>query len=65
MTCHCGTMQPTDSDGEMPILVQDFGFYNFLQVFAPELRGDGFHLIPGTERDGIIDRSVPYRGQHV
>lgn len=49
--------------GEMPILVQDFGFYNFLQVFAPELRGEwDFTLIPGTERDGIIDRSVPVSG---
>lgn len=49
--------------GEMPILVQDFGFYNFLQVFAPELRGEwDFTLIPGTKRNGQIDRSVPVSG---
>lgn len=50
--------------GEMPILVSDFGLYNFLSVFAPELRGEwDFTLVPGTRRkDGTIDRSVPVGG---
>ena len=50
--------------GEMPVLVSDFQLYNFLSVFAPELRGEwDFTLVPGTLRpDGTIDRSVPVSG---
>lgn len=47
--------------GEMPLLITDYGFYNQLQVFAPELRGKwDFTLVPGTvQPDGTIDRSTP------
>ncbi|MFP4015722.1 MAG: ABC transporter substrate-binding protein, partial [Halanaerobiales bacterium] len=47
--------------GEVPLLFDNYPFYNFLQVFAPELRGKwGFTLVPGTRRqDGTIDRTVP------
>lgn len=46
--------------GEMPIVVEDYGLYNRLIVFAPELRGEwGFALIPGTKMpDGSINRIV-------
>lgn len=46
--------------GEIPILIADYGTYNQLSVFAPELDGLwDFALVPGTEReDGTIDRSV-------
>ncbi len=36
--------------GEMPILISDYGFYNTLVVFAPEISGLwNFYQIPGTE----------------
>lgn len=46
--------------GEMPIVVEDWGLYNRLQVFAPELRGEwGFTLVPGTvQEDGTVNRTV-------
>jgi len=46
--------------GEMPIVIEDWGLYNRLQVFAPELRGEwGFTLVPGTvQEDGTINRTV-------
>ena len=46
--------------GEMPIVIEDYGLYNRLAVFAPELRGEwGFALIPGTvQPDGTIKRTV-------
>lgn len=46
--------------GEMPILIADYGFYNNLQVGAPEIRNLwDFTLVPGTPQlDGTIDRSV-------
>ncbi|MFP4016706.1 MAG: extracellular solute-binding protein, partial [Halanaerobiales bacterium] len=38
--------------GEVPLLYENYPFYNFLQVFAPELRGKwGFTLMPGTIRE--------------
>lgn len=44
--------------GEMPLVVTDYGLYNTLQVYAPELRGKwGFTLVPGTvQPDGSINR---------
>lgn len=47
--------------GEMPLVIANYGLYNELQVFAPELRGKwGFTLLPGTiQADGSIDRSTP------
>lgn len=47
--------------GEMPLVVTDYGLYNTLQVFAPELRGKwSFTLVPGTKQlDGVINRAVP------
>jgi len=46
--------------GEMPIVIEDYGLYNRLAVFAPELRGEwGFALVPGTRQpDGTINRTV-------
>ena len=46
--------------GEMPIVIDDYGLYNRLVVFASELRGEwGFALIPGTRQpDGTINRTV-------
>ncbi|MFW5981235.1 MAG: extracellular solute-binding protein [bacterium] len=50
--------------GEMPLMLSDYGLYNRLQVFAPELRGEwGFTLIPGTrQEDGSINRTVASSG---
>lgn len=47
--------------GETPIVIDNYPFYNLLQVFAPEIRGKwGFTLVPGTRReDGTIDRTIP------
>lgn len=47
--------------GEMPILIDNYGLYNYLSVFAPEIKGRWeFTLVPGTVReDGTIDRTVP------
>lgn len=46
--------------GEMPIVIADYGLYNRLAVFAPELRGEwGFALLPGTvQPDGSINHTV-------
>lgn len=50
--------------GEMPLLVANYGLYNTLSVFAPELRGEwGMTLVPGTLMpDGTINRTVPVGG---
>ncbi len=46
--------------GEMPLAIGDYTQYNYLSVFAPEIKGDwGFTIVPGFEReDGTIDHSV-------
>lgn len=46
--------------GEIPIGIADYGTYNILSVFAPELNGMwNFTLVPGTKKaDGTIDRTV-------
>ena len=46
--------------GEMPLAIGDYTNYNYLSVFAPEIRGLwGFTLVPGYERaDGTLDHSV-------
>ncbi len=46
--------------GEMPLAIGDYTQYNYLSVFAPEIKGDwGFTLVPGFENeDGTLDRSV-------
>lgn len=48
--------------GEMPLAVADYGEYNTLAVFAPELRGVwGMAPIPGTmQSDGTINRTAPH-----
>lgn len=53
--------------GEMPILIANYGLYNTLSVFAPELRGEwGMTLVPGTRmEDGTINRTVPVGGTAV
>ncbi len=44
--------------GEMPIGIAPYSTYNTLMVSAPEIRGLwDFTLIPGTYRDGKLDRS--------
>lgn len=50
--------------GEMPIGIADYQTYNFLSVFAPEIRGLwDFAPVPGVKKaDGTIDRSVPSGG---
>lgn len=50
--------------GEMPIVIEDFTFYNLLSVAAPEIRGMwSFSEVPGTERDdGTVDHSVSSTG---
>ena len=46
--------------GEMPLSIGDYTQYNYLSVFAPEIRGLwGFTVVPGYEReDGTLDHSV-------
>ncbi len=46
--------------GEMPLAIGDYTQYNYLSVFAPEIKGDwGFTLVPGYEtEDGSFDHSV-------
>ena len=46
--------------GEVPIAIQDFGMYNSLVVFAPEIRNDWvMTMVPGTVReDGTVDHSI-------
>ena len=47
--------------GEMPLGISNYGDYNVLTVFAPELRGLwGIAPIPGVRQpDGSINRTVP------
>ena len=45
--------------GEMPLAIGDYTNYNYLSVFAPEIRGLwGFTVVPGFETDEGMDRSV-------
>ncbi len=46
--------------GEMPLAIGDYTNYNYLSVFAPEIKGMwGFTLVPGYEKgNGEIDHSV-------
>ncbi len=46
--------------GEMPLAIGDYTNYNYLSVFAPEIKGLwGFTVVPGYEaQDGTIDHSV-------
>lgn len=50
--------------GEMPLAVSNYTSYNYLSVFAPEIKGLwGFTLVPGTEReDGSIDHTSSISG---
>ncbi len=49
--------------GEMPMGISDFSTYNTLSVFAPELKGLwDMELVPGTIKDGKLDRSVAASG---
>ena len=51
-------------DGVMPIVIADYGLFNRLSVFAPELRGEwGFAPVPGTRMpDGTINHTVAANG---
>ncbi|MGN0142193.1 MAG: extracellular solute-binding protein [Roseburia sp.] len=46
--------------GEMPLAIGDYTNYNYLSVFAPEIKGLwGFTVVPGYESEnGEIDHSV-------
>lgn len=46
--------------GEMPLAIGDYTNYNYLSVFAPEIKGMwGFTLVPGYEKEnGELDHSV-------
>ncbi len=46
--------------GEMPLAIGDYTNYNYLSVFAPEIKGLwGFTVVPGYEaEDGTVDHSV-------
>ncbi|MDR1669851.1 MAG: extracellular solute-binding protein [Oscillospiraceae bacterium] len=46
--------------GETPLIINDFSFYNTLQVSAPDIKGLwGFAPVPATvQEDGSLDRSV-------
>ena len=50
--------------GEMPIGIADYSTYNYLSVFAPELKGLWEMVpVPGKlKSDGSIDRSVASSG---
>ncbi len=49
--------------GEMPVVIEDFTFYNLLQVAAPEIRGMwAFARVPGTEDENGVDHSVSGTG---
>ncbi len=44
--------------GDAPLVVSDYNFYNSLIVGAPEIKGLwGMAELPGTVRDGTVDRS--------
>ncbi len=47
--------------GEFPIGIADYSMYNWINVFAPDLKGKwGIMLVPGTRQpDGSINRAVP------
>lgn len=53
--------------GEMPLLIADYGLYNELSLFAPEIRGDwAMCQIPGTEQaDGTINQAETSGGAAV
>jgi ABC-type glycerol-3-phosphate transport system substrate-binding protein len=50
--------------GEAPLIIEDFGFYNILQVSAPEIAGMwGFTTVPGTvQADGSVNHTVASTG---
>jgi ABC-type glycerol-3-phosphate transport system substrate-binding protein len=53
--------------GEAPIIINDFMFYNNLQVSAPDIKGLwGFTTVPATVMpDGTLNRDVPSAGSAV
>lgn len=45
--------------GEMPVGIADYTTYNFLTIFAPEIRGQwGFQVLPGTKQGDRINREA-------
>ncbi len=50
--------------GEMPLIINDYTFFNQLQVGAPEIANLwDFTIVPGTVReDGTVDHTVPITG---
>ena len=49
--------------GDMPLAIACYTAHNILQVLAPEIRGLwGFRPVPGTMRNGVLDRTVPSTG---
>lgn len=50
--------------GDMPVVIQNYTFYNQLSVAAPEIKGCwGFQPVPGTvQEDGTINRAANSNG---
>ena len=50
--------------GDMPVVIKDYGFYNQLAVAAPEIKGCwGFQPVPGTKQaDGTINHAANSEG---
>lgn len=49
--------------GEMPLLLSDYTMYNSIDILAPELKNLwGITMVPGTDNNGIINRSVASSG---
>ncbi len=50
--------------GDMPILIQNYTFYNQLSVAAPEIKGCwGFQAVPGTvQEDGTVNHASNSQG---
>lgn len=50
--------------GDMPVVIQNYTFYNQLSVAAPEIKGCwGFQLVPGTvQEDGTINHAANSNG---
>lgn len=50
--------------GDMPVVIQNYTFYNQLSVAAPEIKGCwGFQPVPGTvQEDGIINHAANSNG---
>ena len=52
--------------GEAPIIISNFGYYNTLQVSAPDINGLwGVTQVPGTEKVAVEDMYDPVTGKEI